>query len=537
MKKIFTFLSILYCFAAAPAAAQGIYQLWGSTPGGGPDNAGVIFSSRFDGSGFKVQEPFTISTPGAAAPGNKLIQYDNKFYALLAYGGSGGTGMIGEYNQNGTWTRKADLFTIKAGSYETGGLMVFNNKIYGLCGSGGLHGEGVLFEFTPFNGGITVLHHFSGASGGYPQGYLTAYNNKLYGSTSSGGAQDEGVIFEFDPASNIYTKKADYNPATLGYIPGDAFTLYNGRLWGVTKFGALNNGGALFSFDPATSIISKKFNFSDIDMGRPCGSLTILNNRLYGASTSGGNVGFGGIFEYNPATDQEAVEYFFASGDPHLNVHLTAYLGKLYGSALTGAAFNDGGIFSYDPAGNIFQQMFSFQNSSGTRGTGYLMMNNNTLYGLTTDEGNFGSGTLFAFSHVNAQLQTLVHFGDARLKTPEGPLLYYNHKFYGTATTGGNYRDGGIFEYDPATGVNSMKVSFNSTVTGQPGTQGGFTLFNNKFYLVTRRGGSANSGTLLEYDPATNLLTKRHDFVPASGTQPYAQLTVLNGKLYGTCSQ
>ena len=46
-----------------------------------------------------------------------------------------------------------------------------------------------------------------------------ANNGKLYGMTQSGGVNDKGILFEWDPATNTFSKKFDFNGSGNGLNP------------------------------------------------------------------------------------------------------------------------------------------------------------------------------------------------------------------------------------------------------------------------------------------------------------------------------
>jgi uncharacterized repeat protein (TIGR03803 family) len=525
-------LSLIVCFNAK---AQGIYQLWGSTPYGGQDNSGVLFSMKYDATGFRIKKDYPATNPGRAYYSNKPVAYNGKLYSILYHGGINDHGVITEFNPaNNSFTKKADLFSI-GGLYAAGHLIVYNNKLYGITASGGDNEDGVIFEYNPANGVLSAIYHFSEPTGGFSYGSLTLYNNKFYGTTIYGGAFGDGTVFEFDPATNIYTKKADFNRAANGHFPVGAMVVYNNKLWGTCNYGGAEDEGTLFSFDPATNTLSKKYDFAHPGLYHP-GQLTLLNNKLYGSATRGGasNV-FGGIFEYNPATNICANVFDFDYNTTHFDIELAAYNGRLYGTSTQGGTGGDGALFWYNPTTDVYHTELSFTETTGTKGYGGMTLYNGKLYGFTSAAAAWGAGSLFSFDPAGSQYTNLVHLGGPELRQPEGSLLYYNNKIYGTTSYGGDHKRGGIYEYDIASGTYTIKYSMQSS-GGNTSLQGGFIAYNNKFYGVTRYGGANQVGALYEYDPATNTYTKKHDFEDGTGSWPYGQLAVYGGKLYGMTS-
>lgn len=520
--------------------AQGIYQLWGTTYSGGPDDKGVLFSTKNDGSGYTLQKTFTVTNPGRADNFNKPEVYSNSLYCGMSEGGLNDDGIIAEYNTlSNTWIKRADLYTI-GGRFLEGSLTLYNNKLYGVCDYGGNGDEGILFEFNPANNVLTKLHDFDSITGSYPREGLTVYNSKLYGMTSGGGSANEGVVYEFNPATNVYTKKANILASNIGVISyGTKLVVYNNLLWGASNSGAMNDKGAIFSYNPLTNALLKKVDLQTIGTGTIYGSLTLLNNKLYGNTNYGGASNTGVIFEYNPATNLLGIEYDLSYTSAKLHMNFTAYNNLLYSCSTVGGAYNLGQIFSFNPVNNQYTALYSLQSPAGINGAGAVTVYNNKLWGFTQHGSTYNEGSLFSYNLLTSIYTTAIALGGSDLQNPGGPLLYYNNKIYGTCQNGGIVSNsdqgaGGIYEFDPATNMFTVKVNMLDT-NADTYDNGGFTLLNNKFYGVSSYGGNNNEGSLYVYDPATNLVSKLHDFAFATGSRPFSALSVYNGKLYGTC--
>src|SRR6185369_16673339 len=100
---------------------------------------------------------------------------------------------------------------------------------------------------------------------------------------------------------------------------------------------------------------------------------------------------------------------------------------------------------------------------------------------------------------------------------------------------GGTSGAGVLFEYDPATNGFVKKIDFTFANGANP--VGCLILNSNaKYYGMTGAGGTSGSGVLFEYDPATNVYTKKFDFNgTVSEDQPGGSLTEGgNGKFYAT---
>ena len=118
-----------------------------------------------------------------------------------------------------------------------------------------------------------------------------------------------------------------------------------------------------------------------------------------------------------------------------------------------------------------------------------------------------------------------------------------NGKFYGTASSGGVTDQGAVYEFDPSSGFITLKGSFNGANGAKPHaalTAAGGGLF----YGTTSEGGGgdSNQGTVYQFDSNFNSsigsgdtsITLKGRFDGANGANPYAALTIDNGKIYGT---
>jgi uncharacterized repeat protein (TIGR03803 family) len=158
-----------------------------------------------------------------------------------------------------------------------------------------------------------------------------------------------------------------------------------------------------------------------------------------------------------------------------------------------------------------------------------------TLYGMTSAGGADGLGTIFKIQPDGSGFELLHPFSTP---TP-GAFPEYGHltkaangKLYGMTSQGGQFGAGVLFEYEPETNVYTKKKDFNTTDGSNP--FGSLTEYNGKLYGLASGGDSLATGVLFEYDPETNAYVKKKLFYYADGScYPFGSLTEYNGKLYG----
>jgi uncharacterized repeat protein (TIGR03803 family) len=250
-------------------------------------------------------------------PYGSLIQAtDGNLYGMATAGGTSATndnGVLFKFNpQTSIFTKLFDLDGATTGSTPCGALMqATDGMLYGMTYQGGANNMGVLFQFNPGNNTFTVKVHFDGeAKGQNPYGSLIqATDGKLYGMTKSGGLNEYGVLFQFNPQTGNFTKLLDFDMVTTGGNPdGSLIQASDGKLYGLTEAGGAHSVGVLFQFDPVTSTFINKFDFDDSPNGSsPYGSLMqAYDGNLYGLTNmggaSGGPISQGVLFQYNPAT-------------------------------------------------------------------------------------------------------------------------------------------------------------------------------------------------------------------------------------------
>ena len=506
-------------------------------------------------------------------------------------------------------------------------LAPYNNKLYGVTYSGGILNRGIIFEFDPTTKQYTKKHDFNSDEGGsinaavvsatgilyrfswsngsyslseynlttsvytndfnfeqdYPSGMAIGDNGKIYGTCSSGGASGAGYLFEYDPTTKMLKAKVNFDYSNNGWIP-TGITQANGKLYGCNLLGGANDRGVLYEYDPSTEVFSKRIDFT-AKIGYPFGGVIYRAGKLYGLyssndlgvyeydlvsksirtktypispntytvgslvlingvlviATNGGATQKGEFLEFNPTTFEftKKAEFDYLSGGN--STPFAVLNGKIYGAFLRGAGGNNGGIAVYDPSNATVSEEMSFKNSTnGTNPNDLAVGKNGKLYGTTSNGGVSNGGVIFELDPNNSSFVKKFDFDVNNGFAPTGPLVLTNEgKFYGITNEGGANKKGVIFEYDPSTNVYTKKADFNGT--DGDNTKRGSTNFifnenNGKWYGSTMGGGTNDKGVIFEFDRVSSALTKKFDLSDDSGFFYYLgnALTVLpNGKIYG----
>jgi len=430
-------------------------------------------------------------------------------------------------------------------------LSAQNTELWGTTRAGGNSNNGTIFKTDANGDNHTVVYAFPFSNEGGAPKYTKlckASNGKLYGMTNTGGANNEGVIFSYDPDTEIYNKEFDFDDINSGKWPTASLVEVNdGKLYGMTSQGGTYNYGILFSFDPTTSVFSKKIDFDGTNRGRaPYGSLIQANNgKLYGMTLYGGTVssiGYGVLFEYDPITDIFVKKIDFDGlnkGTAPYGSLLQANDNKLYGMTTAGGANNMGVVFSFDLTASTFTKVIDFDGANNGRSPygSLIQANDGKLYGMTYLGGINGFGILFSYDYTTTNFVKELDF-DLTITggRPYGDLIQLNNdKLYGMNSIGGSNNKGVLFSYNPITTTFSNEFNFDGTNNGETPSGSLITGNDGNIYGLTTSGGSGSNGVLFKYDPILNNFEKKIDLNYAeNGRYIYGGLLeATNGFLYG----
>ena len=539
-------------------------KLYGMTQSGGTSSLGVIFEYDITTNTYTKKVDFTGNTgvsPGSQ-PFGTLVDPNpgsGKLYGMTRFGGANGLGVLFEYDYlANTYTVKVDFngnVGSALGANPFGQLIKAGTNLYGLASAGGTNNVGTLFEYDYTNNIFTKKINLATASGSGPQGsLLLASNGLLYGMTVSGGAGTPaaaGVIFSYSIATNAYTKLVDLGSGVgQGANPtGELIQATNGKLYAMTRLGGATNVGVIFEYDIAGPTYSKKIDLvnSTAIGSAPFGSLIqVSTGKIYGMTSNGGNSGGGVIFNYviSSNTYTKKIDLNTSNGG-NPNGHLIqASNGLLYGLAAVGGTNNVGVLFEYNKTTNTYTKKIDMLSTNGITPFGSMLQaSNSKLYGLTSAGGTSGLGTLFEYDiSLNTYTKRVDFTGNTGTNpgsVPYGSLVQFsgNGKLYGMTKQGGTSAQGVIFEFDPTTNLYTKKIDLTAV--------SGFSAFGSmvesgsKLYGMTQLGGANSLGAIFEYDPVTNIYTKKIDFTgntgAAPGSQPFGSMVTTStvGVLYG----
>jgi uncharacterized repeat protein (TIGR03803 family) len=296
------------------------------------DGTGFTRLHQFKGSGSNNVNNNPISDEGVSPTGALIEGSDGFLYGVARYGGPAGTGTLYKIDKAGSGfavlhafgdvTSGSSATIVNAdGAHPRAALVQRGDYLYGTTNAGGANGQGTIFRLKLDGADFRCLHAFATADGAAPRAGLTdGGDGLLYGTTSAGGANSLGVLYSIAPDSieppDPVEPCTGSTPTTLyDFVAGEGseptgtlLLASDGRLYGTTNLGGTTSSGSastigtVFSYEPASDVYTKLYNFENTTGANPNGRLVQLNTTEFlGTTTSGGRCGNGTVFRLSLA--------------------------------------------------------------------------------------------------------------------------------------------------------------------------------------------------------------------------------------------
>jgi len=235
-------------------------NLYGTTRAGGAYGDGTVFEllppARSGGSWTEAILHSFDGSDGFGPNSNGLVMDSSgNLYGTTIGGGANNAGTVFELvPSGGGWTEAVLLsFNGADGKEPFGGLVMSNGNLYGTTEIGGA-GYGTVFELTPAGGGgwnEAIPFNFNSTDGAEPVAALVAdTSGNLYGTTWKGGTTGAGTVFELVPAASESVLH-NFGSANDGYGPEANLLLDpHGNLYGTTSEGGTYGWGTVFELTP-----------------------------------------------------------------------------------------------------------------------------------------------------------------------------------------------------------------------------------------------------------------------------------------------
>jgi uncharacterized repeat protein (TIGR03803 family) len=370
---------------------------------------------------YSVLHVFT-GQPDGDGPEASLIYVDGAFYGTTAGGGANNAGSVYKITPDGT---ESIVYSFKGGATDgaapEAGLIDVDGDLYGTTAGGGLTGCrdddacGTVFKVTQ-TGVETIVHFFaSGSDGDQPQAGLIDVDGTLYGTTEYGGsANGYGSVFKVtDPGgAAVVTVIHAFGSVGSGIWPVAGLLDVDGKLYGTTYYGGQYEMGTVFRLTRSGDW-KLLYSFKGGSDGEyPEASLINVDGTLYGTTVWGGGngcvkvgEGCGTVFTVTKTGVEKVLHTFVYGGDGSFpEAPLINDGGTLYGTTFEGGTSKQDGcrtngcgtVFRITPSG-VETVLHSFQFGGRFPMSGLAKLGHK-LYGTTLGHGASGGGTVFSIS-------------------------------------------------------------------------------------------------------------------------------------------
>jgi len=188
--------------------------LFGMTNEGGFELGGTLFSFNPATKAFnKLYEFGNTNINDGIYPIGNLVVYDSTLYGVTPRGGANSAGILFSYNPFKNAYSILHNFTLANtdGNSPSGSLLLYGKKLFG-AGGGGTYQDGVIFSYDIDSN--TYKNEFSfnnkNADGNSPNDIIM-YDSIFYGTTWSGGTYNSGVLYSYNPQDHFYKKFYDFD--------------------------------------------------------------------------------------------------------------------------------------------------------------------------------------------------------------------------------------------------------------------------------------------------------------------------------------
>ncbi len=486
-------------------------NLYGTASSGGAASAGVVF--KLDRRGNEtVLYSFTGGADGGYPYAGVIEDWAGNLYGTTPFGGADGAGVTFKLDPRGNET-VLHSFTYGAdGGYPFAGLIIdFFGNLYGDASSAGTAGAGVLFKIDP-SGNQTVMYSFPGSDGSNPlPGVIQDSAGNLYGTTTGGGPANAGVVYKLDATGHeallhSFTGGADGGTPQSRLIQDSA-----GYFYGTTQSGGAAGQGTVYKLDGSGhETVLYSFTGGADGAAPSAGLIQDSAGNFYGTTSNGGSAGVGVVFKLDPMGHETVLHNFTGPDGSHPLAGVTLdSAGNLYGTAPDGGT-RGGVVYKLDPAGNYtVLQYFDYGPDGGYPWGGVTLDSAGNLYATTWSggppSGDYPGVVYKVDSSGNfSVVYTFTGFSDGG-GSRSNVVLDSSGNLYGTTQYGGiggcpYFGCGVVFEVNPS-GQQTVLYSFSGGADGsEPGT-GLIRDASGNFYGTTSYGGVAGSGVVYKLTP------------------------------------
>jgi uncharacterized delta-60 repeat protein len=461
-------------------------DLFGTTQEGGADGYGTVFEVVAGSNTITPLASFDGQTTGADPYGELTLDQTGDLFGTTLAGGPSYYGTVFEVVAGSSTITRLAAFTTGNGANPSGSVSLDSQgDLFGTTQSGGAHGDGTVFEVVAGSGSITALVSFGPSSfGGAPNsGMVMDSQGDLFGATSVGfGTQDVESLFEIAAGSHTATQLASFSHSAYEF-QWPLLVDSNGNLFATTTSGGPGNVGTVFELPSGSGAITSLASFvQEQDGSSPNGGLVLdSQGNLFGTTAAGGSGNVGTVFEIqagsDTATTLASFDYNSTGGNPFGGLVMDRQ-GDLFGTTSSGGAYGTGTVFEVAAGSDAITTLALFDNSTtgGSPHAGLVMDSQGDLFGCTTSGGAYGYGTVFEMVAASDTITPLAPFDypTTGIGSTAGLVMDSQGDLFGTANAGGAYGNGTVFEVAAGNDTITPLAYFGSLDSSSINTTGAF---------------------------------------------------------------
>jgi uncharacterized repeat protein (TIGR03803 family) len=368
-----------------------------------PKPGGIIY--KLDTSNqYSVLHQFVYSPDGYDARPKVALDSSGNIYGTTAGGGPQDAGTVYKIDATGVETVAYRFRGGTDGSYPFSGVIVDSAaNVYGTVLETEPHGNGQLYKVSPA-GKKTVVSE----AGILPYGDLVRdASGNFYFTSYEGWTNNCGAVFKLDTAGKrtfLHQFTGSFNRGDDGCGPFAGVTLdAAGNVYGTTigGSGGTANSVTVYKID-ASGNYSKLYVFTP-EWATPSVVVVDAAGNLYGTTANGGTYNSGVVYKMD-STGHEMTLYNFTGAADGAGPATTLVMdssGNFYGTTSVGGDLSGcsgrgcGVVFKLDAAGNE-TVLYTFTGGADGAIPGSIILDSSgNLYGTTTLGGTQGGGTVF----------------------------------------------------------------------------------------------------------------------------------------------
>lgn len=381
----------------------------------------------------------------------------------------GGSGQLYKIKSDGTEFKMLISFNVHTGTMPIGKPIYDGEFIYGvttLAGQGdSIFGFGSIYRIKPDGTEFTKLKTFDD---GNPGGNLCIIGDYFYGCKTEFTSSQSSTIYRIKKDGTGYEdifqfKKAE--PMVYGKLPYSDLLFDGNHLFGVTRWGGINDKGIIFQVNIDGTGFEKLYDFKD---NKPTGLLISANDQIVGLTDNKFNSNLPNVFKYRKDIKQHVD--FFNYGDSIGNnpVGIAFYNNYLWFNTQYGGKYNNGSLFKVPLDGFVPTKLFDYQ---GVKPVGPLIGKGSKIYGTSNDSVGQSIGVrtnniIYHYDLDSSKIIEQIKFRNIRYPNSHGDLVTDSTYLYGFSKDG----IGSIFRIKiNGTGFNTI-YKFDSMSVNSSGT-------------------------------------------------------------------